>query len=337
MLTVLDHVPAGLLERPAPRLHEVLPGPTLIHLPGRRPEPLFVSVLLHGNEDVGWEAARGLLAARGGRELPRALSLFIGNVAAARHRKRHLADQPDYNRIWKGGGRLPEHAMVEQVLDEMRRRRVFAAIDVHNNTGRNPHYACINRLEPAFEHLALLFSRTVVYFRQPDTVLSLAFARLCPAITIECGRPGEARGVAHALECLEAALHLSALPRHPVAAHDIDLYHTVAVLKVPRHVRIGFGPGGGDLRFIDELDRLNFTELAPGALLGFTAAGGEPGLCVFDEDGRDVTARYLDFDGGEIRTRCRVTPSMFTRNPEIIHQDCLGYFMERLPPTAAAA
>jgi hypothetical protein len=72
MLTVLDSLPEGLLACEATDLHRVLDGPTLIHLPGRRPEPLFVSVLLHGNEVTGWQAARELLQEYQQRELPRA-------------------------------------------------------------------------------------------------------------------------------------------------------------------------------------------------------------------------------------------------------------------------
>ncbi|HBC41553.1 MAG TPA: peptidase M14, partial [Pseudanabaena sp.] len=37
--------------------------------------------------------------------------------------------------------------MAQQVIAEMRSRGVFASIDVHNNTGRNPHYGFITHLE----------------------------------------------------------------------------------------------------------------------------------------------------------------------------------------------
>jgi hypothetical protein len=87
MLQELDHLPPGLLEAESDALHRLLGGPTLIHLPGGRQPPLFVSVLLHGNETVGWDALRGLLSERiarfGEPRLPRALSFVIGNVAAA--------------------------------------------------------------------------------------------------------------------------------------------------------------------------------------------------------------------------------------------------------------
>ena len=101
-LTRLHALPEGFLDTSARALHRVLPGPTLIHLPGRRTPELFVSVLLHGNEDVGLVAIQQVLKAHAGRELPRALSILIGNVTAAQEGVRRLDGQPDYNRVWPG-------------------------------------------------------------------------------------------------------------------------------------------------------------------------------------------------------------------------------------------
>ena len=42
MLNELEQIPEGLLSLPATRLHEMLDGPTLIHLQGRHPDPIFV-------------------------------------------------------------------------------------------------------------------------------------------------------------------------------------------------------------------------------------------------------------------------------------------------------
>ncbi len=103
-LIELDHMPPGLLERPASALHHALDGPTLIHLEGKNPQPLFVSVLQHGNEVTGWEAIRRLLKSHYEfDQLPRSLSVLIGNTRAAKHRLRRLDDQLDYNRCWPGG------------------------------------------------------------------------------------------------------------------------------------------------------------------------------------------------------------------------------------------
>ena len=332
MLTIRDTLPDEFLYASSGSLHQLLPAPTLIHLPGRRTEPVFVAVLLHGNEDVGLKAVQTVLGQYAGRVLPRAVSLFIGNVQAAAMGVRYLEGQPDYNRIWPGTDRAggPEHAMTAEVVEQMRVRRVFASIDIHNNTGFNPHYGCVNSLEQPFLHLAALFSRVVVYFKRPLGVQSAAFAKLCPSVTVECGKPGNVSGEEHAAAFIEAALHLDHFPEHPVPAHDIDLYHTVATVKVPADVRFAFGSADADVWFEHELDRMNFRDLPAGTRLAHVAGACKKPLQAWDEEGREVAERYFEVRDGELRTRCPITPSMLTLNETIIRQDCLGYLMERL-------
>jgi succinylglutamate desuccinylase len=332
MLTTRTDLPEGFLCASAAELHRILAGPTLIHLPGRRTEPLFVSVLLHGNEDTGLKAIQSLLGDYRGRILPRAVSVFVGNVRAAAHRQRHLEDQPDYNRVWPGAetSGLLEHAMMQDVVDQMRSRQVFASIDIHNNTGINPHYGCVNRLDAPFLHLATLFSRIVVYFKRPLGVQSAVFAQLCPAVTVECGKPGDSGSEAHAATFLEAALHLDHFPEQPVPVHDLALYHTVATVKVPDEVRFTFGGGDAQVWFEPDLDHMNFRDLRAGTRLARVAAGCQQPLLVLDEDGSEVTQRYFEIRSGELRTRRPVMPSMLTLNEQVIRQDCLCYLMERL-------
>jgi hypothetical protein len=309
----------------------VLRGPTLIHLPGQRANPLFVTVLLHGNETSGLEAMQQVLGRHAGKPLPRALSLFFGNVAAARHNLRRLDDEPDYNRVWPGTEQ-PEHPLqgvMASVVDEMRARRVFASVDIHNNTGLNPHYACVNRLTTPFLHLARLFSRTVVYFERPVGVQSAAFAALCPAVTIECGKPGIRENADRAAEFVDACLHLSHLPDHPVPKHDLDLYHTVATVSVPEDIDFCIGPGECDLLFERDLEMLNFRDLPVGWPLARVRSPGLK-LCVSDHHGRDVSAAYLGCRGDVLELKRAVTPAMLTKDVRVIRQDCLCYFMERL-------
>jgi len=335
MLQEREGIPDGLLEAETSELERLLGGPTLIHLPGERQPALFVSVLMHGNETVGWESMRTLLRSYLGRfgalRLPRALSLFIGNVSAAALGLRSLPGQPDYNRVWPGSELPPsaESAMMQRVVGIMRRRTVFGSVDIHNNTGRNPHYACVNVLENRFLHLATLFSRTVVYFLRPTGVQSMGMAGLCPAVTLECGKAGERHGTEHAQEYLDACLHLSALPDHPVAPHDIDLFHTVAQVKVPGDVSFGFPPGKAEILFSPELDHLNFRELPRGTAFGRVLGEQQMRLDVRDEHGRDVGERYFHLEDGEIRLTMPVMPSMLTRDASVIRQDCLCYLMER--------
>jgi len=334
MLKELTDLPAGLLEARITDLQGLLGGPTLVHLPGRHPDPLFVTVLTHGNETTGFLALQTLLRDYRERELPRALSLFIANVAAAEQGLRFLDGQADYNRVWPGTEQAdtPEAAMMRQVVDIMRERGPFASLDVHNNSGINPHYACINRVDNQFLHLAALFSRTVVYFIRPLGVQSMALSHVCPAVTIECGKPGQEYGVDHARAYIDACLHLNELPEHPVSSHDVSLFHTVATVKIPPDIGFGFGAQDTDLRLVEGLDHLNFRELPAGTVLGWCDSAPGPRLGVCDENGAEVFDRYFRYDGEALVTVRPVMPSMLTLDEMIIRQDCLGYLMERLLP-----
>ncbi len=334
LLSEVDDLPVSLLEADAAGLHAHLNGPTLFHLRGRREPALFLVVLMHGNETTGWDAIRRVL--RGylgpdGYDLPRSLSLFVGNTAAAERGVRHLPEQPDYNRVWPGSetGGTPEHALMQDVMRRMADREIFASIDVHNNTGLNPHYACVNVLEHQSLHLAALFGRTVVYFVRPRGVASMAMAALGPSVTLECGKVGQQHGIEHAADYLHACLQLSEIPGHAVAAHDIDLYHTVAVVRVPKHHSFVFGETGAAISFPLHLDTLNFRDLPVGSLIAECGNGIEQPLDVRDEQDHQVADRYFELDDGRLVTRVPVMPSMLTCNPDVIRQDCLCYLMER--------
>jgi len=333
MLNEIDTLPEGLLEAKVEDLHKLLGGPTLIHLEGRRAEPLFVTVLSHGNEESGFYAVQQLLKDYAGKQLPRALSVFIGNVGAARQCLRFLEGQKDYNRVWPGTDISdgPEINMMHRVVEVMQARNAFASVDIHNNSGINPHYGCINRIDNQFLHLASLFSRTVVYFIRPLGVQSMALSYVCPAVTIECGKPGQQFGVEHACDYLKACLNLHALPEHPVPSHDVDLFHTVAIIKIPPEVSFGFKDDAQDLRLVSNIDRLNFRELPPGTQLGWSGNGQVP-LDVRDDNGREVTDHYFRLEDGVLLTTRPFMTSMFTLDEKIIRQDCLGYLMERLLP-----
>jgi succinylglutamate desuccinylase len=331
-LRILESLPHGLLDADIASLEALLGGPGLIHLPGRRPEPLFVTVLLHGNETTGFEAVKSVLRRWEGKPLPRALSLFIGNVAAARAGLRRLPGQPDWNRVWPGTETpdLPEAALMAQVVAHMRGRRPFASIDIHNNTGINPHYACVVRSDPAFLHLARLFGRIAVLFERPLGVQASALADLCPAVTVECGKVGGRSGVEHAAEFIEAALHLDHFPPHGVAAHDIELLQTVAIVRVPAEATFSFDGGAADFRFRGDLDHLNFREMKPGAAFGHRAPGSAARLLELPGGSSPLEEACFDYADGEIRLVRPLVPAMLTTDPLAVRNDCLCYLMRRI-------
>lgn len=223
-----------------------------------------------------------------------------------------------------------EAAMMRQVVDAMRTRGVFASLDIRNNTGLNPHYACVNRLEPHFLHLATLFSRVVVYFIRPLGVQSAAFAELCPSVTLECGKPGTPGSVEHAAAFMEACLHLSEFPVHPVAPNDIDLFHTVATVKLPDTVGFGFDAPDADIDFAPALDHFNFRELTHRDVWGRIRQGSAARLQALNEGGEDIGDRLFEYREGGITLAKSLMPAMLTRDERVIRQDCLCYLMERI-------
>ncbi|WP_376696118.1 M14 family metallopeptidase [Wenzhouxiangella sp. EGI_FJ10305] len=331
---ILDHLPDGLLDRPASRLHEVLDGPTLIHLPGRRPQPLFVSVLQHGNEISGWEAVRRLLKGRYARDpLPRSLILLIANVRAASRNRRYLSDQPDFNRCWPGSDSEtgPIHRLFERITAHVRAQKPLASIDIHNNTGENPHYSAINRIEPAHLRLASLFSRTVLYFTQPCGVQSMAFGEFCPSVTLECGPPSRLDGADHAMSYLSSIINAEALENRPPSPEDIELFQMVATVNLPPANSFSFTPDGSDIILRPDLDQLNFRELPPGTRLGHVNSPIERALLVRGHDDIDASAVWFHTDNGDILTSRPMMPAMLTTDERVIRQDCLCHLMERIP------
>lgn len=330
-LQQFDRLPEGVLDIPVEQLHRLIPEPALFHLPGKRSGTLFVSVLLHGNEPTGFLALQKLLQKYQDQAFPRGLTLFFGNTQAARFNLRHLDHQPDFNRIWPGTllAESAETDWARQICDVMRQRGVFASIDVHNNTGLNPHYACVNKLDETFLHLGALFGRLLVYFTHPKGVQSGAFTEFCPAVTLECGRPDQPYGVEHAFQFIDSCLHLQEFPEHPVARQDVDIYHTVAQVTVNEQASFSFSDDSADLRLNQDLERMNFTDIPPGTVLGVVKGKKMP-LIARNNEGRPITEQFFRLNDGKLQITRSSMPSMLTLNERVIRQDCLCYLMERL-------
>tara|TARA_B100000959_G_scaffold168373_1_gene176342 strand:+ start:239 stop:1282 length:1044 start_codon:yes stop_codon:yes gene_type:complete len=334
ILHIMDQLPNAFFNVEVHELEEVFSGPSLVRLKGKVNPPLFVATLLHGNETTGILALQKLLKQYVDKELPRSLTLFIGNVEAAKFHQRKMPDQPDYNRIWSGPDSshetFQEHVLAEKVMTTVSREGIFATIDIHNTSGWNPHHACVNVLNKGNINLGGLFAQNLVYFTRPRGVLAKAFAEIGPAVTIEAGLPGDLFGVEHVVSFISRCLDLSSIPESVDNICELNLYHSVARLKVPSNSRVGFDRecNSTDFCFMSDLDALNFSELPENAVIGWR---GNPNLklSVKDESGREVGESFIYYEKEEIRLKRPVVPSMFTTDVQIVHQDCLGYFMER--------
>ncbi|KWT97279.1 MULTISPECIES: M14 family metallopeptidase [unclassified Variovorax] len=337
MLQQLDHLPPGFMTAAARELHRVLPGPTLIHLPGDAPERLFVSILLHGNEDVGLLALQSVLASYGARRLPRGLSVFVGNVDAAGAGVRRLDDQPDFNRIWSTAPpRTPYEHMAAAVVEVMRQRAVFATLDLHNNSGRNPLYSCLSGTQRQHLVLARLFSPLAVLIESQPS-LGAAFAAFSPSISCECGEIGSAQGVFRAAalidRCLRAGPALFESGDASGEGESLDIFEAFAVLKVAESLSLAcddHGDNEADIRLLPEIESLNFRALEAGHVIATTAPqlAVEP-LRAFGLDGRPIAGLFRHSER-RVRLAQPAIAAMLTRDLRAIRQDCLGYLMRRV-------
>ena len=332
-LIQINHIPEGFLEVTPKDLHQVLSGPTLIHLSGAKKRPLLMSVLLHGNEYSGFLAAQQLLKSTIGKnkELPRDLSILVGNVEAAKEKKRFLSHQLDFNRIWTDQGTHPQEKWAHQVFLEMQKRDIFAAIDVHNNTGKNPYYSCLNRLDLKSIQLASMFETDILYFTNPKDVFSNFFSRLCPAITLESGLSEDPLGVAKVVKLTKEILKLETVTDFKGDLLDRKIYRSFGKVKIPQGSKISFGKNSdkADFNFSDDIEELNFHRLKKGDLFGMFFDSCKP-LEIYDNSGQLVEESLFDYENNQIFANKEFVPAMLTKETKIINQDCLCYLLEEI-------
>lgn len=327
-LVLMSSLPEGFYDLEISNILEIFPNPTLIYLSGDRESALFVSILLHGNEYSGLKSLQRVLLKYPHR-LPKSLYIFIGNVKAARLSQRVLTGQEDFNRCWPGTDieENPYTQLMQQVFDRVTRQPLFAAIDVHNNTGTNPHYACMTDVTQNNQYLAAMFNHIGLVFKQPKGVSTMAFDGICPAVTLECGKPGNEAGIQHAFELIDAMLHLDHFPQKPMAQQDQQLVISLATVKISPDITFEFhSSSDADLWFDAEFEHKNFTEMGVQDIFAYTRV--EMPLIVYNQKGEEITDQILRQENGCIYLKKMFMPAMITADKDIVLQDCLCYLLE---------
>ena len=327
----LHGLPDGFFDITTANIRSLFPNPALVQLDGEDKNFLFVSILLHGNEYTGLKVMQQLLA-KYADGLPRSIMLFVGNVRAAEANRRHLPDQVDYNRCWPGTLMEPcaTSHMMHRVIEIAHGLPLFAAIDIHNNTGKNPHYACITDPSGRNQNLAAKFNRIAMVYKHKG-VCTMAFDGICPAATLECGLPGDPRGIEHACRLLEDLLTLEQLPGEVPARDSLHLVESHLNVHIPKHVSYEFDATADvDLKFEQNIEARNFTLMDPQQVLGYTRV--DRPLQILDADHHDVTDEVLRVEGGRIYLNQTLMPAMITRDKLVIQQDCWCHLLQDYLP-----
>ena len=306
-LAVRRALPAVIAQLPAAALADALGGPTLFDLRKGDAPPLFVSVLLHGNETSGWDAVRRLVD-----EISAAsVLLFVGNVEAARQGTRSIPGGLDFNRVWEGGD-TAEAAIADEVTAFAAAARPYLAVDVHNNTGDNPPYAVLTDTRRQTLSVARAFARRALVTAQPEGFLSRRFADFCTAITVEVGMPRDVTSTDRASSFLSRLLSSATAPDDN--PNDLLLYETTARVLLTRGAVIE-----------PSAQRFNFRAAPAGTAL--TRSGP---LVAEDADGDDVTDTYLAHENGAMVLKRSTHIAMYTGSEESARLDCLCYLLAPL-------
>ncbi|MCP4913584.1 MAG: succinylglutamate desuccinylase [Oligoflexia bacterium] len=329
-LNILNEIPKELLSCSVEQLHSLLGGPTLIHLDYGKEQTISISTLLHGNEHSGFYAIQDILNQISLNKLSTQynIALFIGNTEAAKENIRHIEGRPDFNRIWSHED-CEEAKIANEVIKYLEKLTLFCNVDIHNNTGKNPFYACINRIEDNFLALADFFFDNIVYFTEPHEVQSMALARLCPSVTLEAGRSNETKGIAELVTKISSLLNLKELHLKK-NKKEINVYHTVARLRVDEDATINFKEIADkevDLSFIKDLDELNFKIVKKDTFIGFI--NNHQKLWLESKPLENCFDDYFEIIENKIYTKKEMIPAMLTQNIEVMKSDCLGYVMEK--------
>jgi len=330
-LKVIETIPDDVLKCEAKDLHRILGGPTIMHIKGTNPKAVFISCLLHGNEVTGFYAIQRLLQSVVNSKPNRDIILFFGNTLAAQTGERHLFNQPDYNRIWEVGD-LPENKLAMDVLSYAKEQSLFACLDIHNNSGKNPYYGCVNFTDKNWIQLAGLFSKRIVYFTEPSEVLSNAFSTLCPAVTIEAGLPGKEEGIITVLNYLKTIINLDSFDEK-FDAFSVDVFHTIGRIMVEPTCSVDFEDkkeSTSDLSFSPTIDEKNF-EIVP-KFTHFGYAKNLDSVKAINNKDEIITEDIFFLKEGSLQSNRIFIPAMFTKDIFIMKEDCMGYIMEKMIP-----
>lgn len=331
-LDLWDSIPEYFFELPIEEALKNISNPTLVHIKGQNPQPLFVSTLLHGNELSGIIAVRNLLKKylEASRHLPRDLYLLIGNPKAAQQGVRHLDNQPDYNRIWHPTFNGPERSFTQKIHDIIDNNPPIALIDIHNNTGHNPLYSCISKKTPETLYLASFFSRIAIYTDEPATTLFIAMHDAAPTIVLECGKSKDPLGIYHAELMIDKALKLERFPDTMPPSDSYDLYQTIGriMLRSVARLRIGSNRESNCLTINEHIETFNFQPVSKDTIWAWSDVD-ENDWIIECFPGFDNQYFYKDNENA-IRNSQEIVPAMLTIDPLVISQDCLGYLMFRI-------
>jgi succinylglutamate desuccinylase len=315
---------------------DTLPGPTILAVRGRdRSRVRVVAGMLHGNEPSGVRAIH--CALREGPAPATDMLYFVGAVDAARavprFSHRFLPGRRDLNRCFRAPWDGPDGAVGRSVLAVLRARPVELAVDLHNNTGRNPSYAIGAAADESHFALSALFTTRFIHSDLKLGSFTEAMGTCCPSVTVECGQANDPEADETAWRGLACLLRLDRLDPAVLTREPMAVFSSPLRVELSRGATLAFDAAPHpdvDLTLDPDIDRHNFQYLAPGTRIGFVRPGAPWPVVVRDASGvHHARSLFALDDRGGLVVREALVPIMMTTNPTAAASDCLFYAVQR--------
>jgi len=315
---------------------DALAGPTILAVSGQdRSRVRVVAGTIHGNEPSGVRAIHRALRADA---IPVTdMLFFVGAVDAARAEPRFthrfLPGRRDLNRCFRAPWDGPDGAIGRATLAVLCSRSVELALDLHNNTGRNPSYAIGGALDESHLALSALFTKRFIHSDLQLGSFAEAMDSHCPCVTIECGQAHDPRADETAWCGLASLLRLEHLDPAVKGTEPMEIFSSPSRVELTLSATLAFGSTpqpGADLTLDPDIDRHNFQSLASGTRIGFVREGSQWPVVVRDKCGADRSQELFQLDGrGCLLIRETLVPIMMTTDPQAAANDCLFYAVRR--------
>lgn len=314
-----------------------LPGPCVIHIPGKHRGCRIVTTLLHGNEPSGLEAVHRLLTEKFVPYVD--TKIIIVSVHAAREEPvfshRSFPNGKDLNRCFRPPYQGVEGKLAKQIIDYVVSEQPEAVIDLHNTSGSGPAFTVSARQCP--EHIALAshFSRWFIHTKiQLGSLMEVPLP--CPIITVEAGGALDEDASRHAYTGLHSFLRHKDIYQQQ---QEVERLLEPKRLEIHQNTSLAYADRpvfGANITLCQDIEQHNFGVTPPGTVLGWV---DHDKLEHFRIGGGNAPInRYFDAKSNELVVVRPMRFFMITSRVDIAKSDCLLYFVDMSPtPTKVSA
>lgn len=304
-----------------------LPGPCVIHMPGKHRGCRLVTTLLHGNEPSGLEAVHRLLSENFVPYVD--TKIIIASVYAAREEPafthRALPNGQDLNRCFRPPYHGVEGKLAKQIIDYIVSVQPEAVVDLHNTSGSGPAFSVSARQCP--EHIALAshFSRWFIHTTiQLGSLMEVPLP--CPVITVEAGGALDDDAARHAYSGLRSFLQHKDIYQQQ---QDVERLLEPKRLEIHRNTSLAYADRpvfGANITLRQDIEQHNFGVTPPGTVLGWVDHDKLEHFRI--GGGNTPINRYFDAQSNELVVVRPMRFFMITTRVDIAKSDCLLYFVD---------